>query len=355
MSGAPEKSRKIGFVELEGEGRDFFSEALGDHDLFFARRLENVPEDVEIVSVFIGGRIDEAFLARRPALRLIATRSTGCDHIDLEACARRGVAVTNVGSYGENSVAEHTFALILALSRKLREAEEAIETGKFNVDRLRGFDLRGKTLGIIGAGRIGLHVARIGIGFGMTVLAYDAAPHFFYTDILDFQYASFEEVLKRADVLTLHIPLTAETRHLMNRETLALCRDGILLINTSRGGLMDSEAILEALDSGKIAGLGLDVLEDERVFQGGAAPLLGEKIAERVRSSHPQEVREPSPERLAEFASLVAHSRLLHRPDVILTPHIAYNSQEAARHLRAVTLESIRDFLAGKPLRYRCL
>ena len=126
---------------------------------------------------------------------LIATRSTGCDHIDLDVCDKRGVGVANVGNYGENTVAEHTFALMLALSRRLRDSERAVRTGRFSRERLRGFDLRGKTLGVVGAGRVGLHVIRIGIGFGMRVLAYDEVPHSFYSELLDFRYVA----LRRAD------------------------------------------------------------------------------------------------------------------------------------------------------------
>jgi len=342
-------------VEVEEEGRPFFEEALEAHDLYFRRKLEDVPEDVEILSVFISERIDEAFLAAHPALKLIATRSTGSDHIDLVACEKRAVTVANVGSYGENTVAEHTFALILALSRRLRDSEEAVRTGHFVRHHLRGFDLHGKTLGVIGTGRIGLHVIRIANGFGMKVAAYDSQPHPFYGDLLDFEYHPLHDVLRRADVITLHVPLNDQTRGLINRETLALCRPGAVLINTARGGLIDTEAVLEALDAGRLAGLGLDVIEDERVFHGGAAPILGQQIAERVhRATRGATGREASPTRVKEFSQVVTQSQLLQRHDVVLTPHVAFNSAEAVTALRRVTLENILDHLAGKAPKHLC-
>ncbi len=356
MTEAPVQSRKICFVDLEAEGRAFFEAALEAHEVGFCRDLASVPKDCEVLSVFISERIDADFLEGHPALKLICTRSTGCDHVDVEVCRSRGVVVTNVGNYGENTVAEHAFALILALARRLRDSENAVRTGHFSRDRLRGFDLRGRTMGVVGAGRVGLHVIRIAIGFGMKVVAYDAEPHAFFSELLDFRYVPFGELLRESDVVTLHVPLNESTRHMINRETLAMCRPGVLIINTARGGLLDTAAAVEALDSGHVAGLGLDVLEDERIFQeGGATPLLGQKIAERVRNATvTPAVRETTPQRVAEFSRLVSHSQLLNRPNVILTPHVAFNSDEAVRCLRAVTLESMLDYFAGKPLKHCC-
>ena len=354
MSETAVQSRKICFVELEDEAKALFEEAFAEHEILFVERLDEVPEDTEIVSVFITEKIDGAFLDDHPLIRLIATRSTGCDHIDLDVCDKRGVGVANVGTYGENTVAEHTFALMLALSRRLRDSERAVRTGRFSRERLRGFDLRGKTLGVVGAGRVGLHVIRIGTGFGMRVLAYDEAPHSFYSELLDFRYTGFEELLRESDMITLHTPLTPTTRHMINRDALALCRPGVLLINTARGGLIDSGALIEALDAGQVAGVGLDVLEDERVFRGGATQILSEKIAERVRSSAGAMIRETSAQRVSEFSKLVAHHRLLNRPEVVLTPHVAFNSHEAMERLNGITVENINAYLKGRPVGHAC-
>ncbi|HEY5811665.1 MAG TPA: NAD(P)-dependent oxidoreductase [Terrimicrobiaceae bacterium] len=354
MSETSVQSRKICFVEVEPEAKSFFDEAFAAHEVSFVDRLDAVPANTEVLSVFISERIEEAFLDSHSLIRLIATRSTGCDHIDLEACERRGVIVAHVGNYGENTVAEHAFALILALSRRLRDSEQAVRTGRFSRERLRGFNLRGRTLGVIGAGRVGLHVIRIGIGFGMRVIAYDEAPHPFYSELLDFDYVSFEQLLHESHVITLHVPLSPTTHHMINRETLALCREGIFLINTARGALIDPGALLDALDSEKVAGVGLDVLEDERVFRGGATQILGEKIAERVRSAAAPISRETSAQRVAEFSKLVANSQLLNRPEVVLTPHVAFNSDEAIDRLTKLTVENIMNYLAGRPIEQRC-
>ncbi len=355
MSETSVQSRKISFVEVEEEARALFEEAFPEHEVSFVDRLDEVPEDTEILSVFITEKIDGSFLDDHPLIRLIATRSTSCDHIDLDVCEKRGVDVANVGNYGENTVAEHTFALILALSRRLRDSEKAVRTGRFSRKRLRGFDLRGRTLGVVGAGRVGLHVIRIGMGFGMRVLAYDEAPHPFYSELLDFRYARFEDLMRESDVITLHVPLTPTTRHMINREALTICRSGLLLINTARGGLVDSAALIEALDAGRVAGVGLDVLEDERVFRGGATQILSQKIAERVRSSAGTMIRETSAQRVAEFSKLVAHNRLLNRPEVVLTPHVAFNSHEAMERLTGITIENINSYLEGRPVGHSCL
>ena len=354
MSETAVQSRKICFVEVENEAKALFEEAFAEHEVSFVDRLNRVPDDTEILSVFITEKIDDSFLDDHPLIRLIATRSTGCDHIDLDVCERRGVGVANVGNYGENTVAEHTFALILALSRRLKDSERAVRTGRFSRERLRGFDLRGKTLGVVGAGRVGLHVIRIAAGFGMRVIAYDEKPHAFYSELLDFHYASFEELMRKSDVISLHLPLSPTTRHMINREALALCRPGLLLINTARGGLVDSGALIEALDSGQVAGVGLDVLEDERVFRGGATQILSEKIAERVRSSVGTMIRETSAQRVAEFSKLVAHHRLLNRPEVVLTPHVAFNSYEAMERLTGITVENINAYLEGHAVGHTC-
>jgi D-lactate dehydrogenase len=354
MSETAVQSRKMCFVELEDEAKALFEEAFAEHEISFVDRVSEVPEDTEIVSVFITEKIDGSFLDDHPLTRLIASRSTSCDHIDLDVCERRGVGVANVGNYGENTVAEHTFALILALSRRLKDSERAVRTGRFSRERLRGFDLRGKTLGVVGAGRVGLHVIRIGTGFGMRPLAYDGAPHAFYGELLDFRYAAFKELMRESDVITLHVPLTPTTRHMINREALALCRPGVLLINTARGGLIDSGALIEALDSGQVAGVGLDVLEDERVFRGGATQILSEKIAERVRSSAGTMIRETSAQRVSEFSKLVAHHRLLNRPEAVLTPHVAFNSHEAMERLNGITVENINAYLKGREVGHTC-
>jgi D-lactate dehydrogenase len=335
----------IYFIGVCGEEQQLFTELLPGEELQFLEKLAGVPEEAEFLCVGIGQRVDQAFLEAHPRLRMIATRTTSTDHIEEEFCAQRGIAVRNVADYGENTVAEHVFALLLALTRKLRTCYDLVRTGRVRPEDVRGMDLFGKTLGVLGCGRVGLHVIRVAAGFRMKVLGHDDRPHPFHTELLDFSYASLEEVLTQSDIITIHLPLTPSTRHLLNRQSLALCRPGVILINTARGAILDLEAAMEGLESGQIGGLGLDVLEDESVFQDGATNILSKQIAERVRVAADERGGQPTT-RLEEIRSLVRHNRILQHPRVVFTPHTAYNSREAmhriceftARHLHQAAI-----------------
>ena len=287
--------------------------------------------DAALVSVFIHSRVDAALLADLPALRLIATRSTGYDHIDLAACRARGVTVCNVPTYGENTVAEHTFGLILALSRKIHQAYVRTVRGDFSLAGLRGFDLKGRTMGVVGTGNIGLHVIRIARGFGMTVLATDVREQHLLAEVLGFRYVPLDQLLAQADIVSLHVPYLPATHHLLNRARLATMKRGSLLINTARGGVVDTEALLWALDEGILAGAGLDVLEGEELL-GEERQLLRAQVA---------------PEQLQ--AAIRGHL-LLRRDNVVMTPHIAFDSEEALGRILDTTVENVRAFLAGHPV-----
>jgi D-lactate dehydrogenase len=348
---------KICFVETESLEEEFFQAQLGaEHELEFVDALEEASADIGILSVFIYSKVTGEFLAAHPGLKLIVTRSTGYDHIALADAKARGVTVCNVPNYGENTVAEHSFALLLALSRRLKESLAAYSKSQFSYQALRGFDLMGKTFGIVGTGRIGLHAARIARGFQMEVLAYDVKTQPLVAATLDFEYVGFEELLRRSDVISLYIPLLPETRGIINRESLAQCKRGVVLINTARGALVDTDALLEALESGQLGGVGLDVLEDERALKEDSTRIItGEIVSHIQQSASP----EPSPdyeeplqrrERVEELRNLVRNSRLMERPDVIFTPHSAFNSAEAVARIDSETVRSIRRFLAGTPI-----
>ena len=343
---------KISFVETESIEQEFFRAELSEmHVVEFVDSLEEVAGDVEILSIFIHSEVTPEFLAAHPGLRLIVTRSTGYDHIAMGEANARGVTVCRVPSYGENTVAEHSFALLLALSRRLRESLAAFAGRHFSYQELRGFDLMGKTFGIIGTGRIGLHAARIARGFQMEVLAYDVKTQPLVAATLDFEYVAFEELLRRADVISLYIPLVAGTRNLINRKTLAQCKRGVVLINTARGALVDSQALLEAMESGQVGGAGLDVLEDERLLQQDSERIIGQEIIDHVQQSDsPEEEPLPRGERVEELRNLVRESKLIARPDVIFTPHSAFNSTEAVARIDQQTVKNIRQYLAGTPV-----
>lgn len=195
---------------------------------------ENIHPDTEVLSVFVSSTVTEEIIQNLPKLRLIACRSTGFNNIDMAAAAARDITVVNVPSYGEKTVAEYTFALLLSLSRKLREAATHIDTSAQPL--MMGFDLAGKTIGVIGTGRIGSNVIRIAKGFGMNVVAYDPFPKNDLQTELGFSYVTFWELLATSDILTLHVPFTGANKHLLNAEAFAHVKHGAVLLNTSRGG-----------------------------------------------------------------------------------------------------------------------
>jgi D-lactate dehydrogenase len=285
------------------------------------------------LSMFIHSRVDAATLERFPALRGVATRSTGFDHIDLAACAARDIQVSTVPRYGENTVAEHTFALILDLSRNVHKAYARTAAGDFSLEGLIGFDLKGRTLGVIGVGSIGLHVIRIARAFGMRVLAYDLRPNPLMAEVLDFTYASLEDTLAQADIVTLHAPSIPSTYHLINRDRLRLMKRGALLINTARGSLVDTDALLQALNEGILAGAGLDVLEGEE--------LITEDQALLARSE--QHATED------QLRTVLRANVLQRRPDVVITPHIAFYSQEALHRIMDTTVDNLGAMADGAP------
>ena len=285
----------------------------------------------ELLCVFIYSTLNASLLRKLPRLRCIATRSTGFDHIDLNACRRRHVLVSNVPSYGENTVAEHTFALILALSRNIHKAYVKTIKGDFSLEGLQGFDLKGKTLGVVGAGHIGLHVIKMAKGFGMEVLVSDVRKDVFLSEVLDFRYVPLETLLRHADIVSLHTPYLPSTHHLMNRKTFSLMKRGALLINTARGGLVETDALVWALDHGIVGGVGLDVLEGEELVK---------EERQLLSKDFPKE----------KLATALRNHILLHRENVVITPHIAFDSREALQRILDTTAANIAGFLSGSPI-----
>ncbi|MDO8183449.1 MAG: NAD(P)-dependent oxidoreductase [bacterium] len=286
----------------------------------------------EIISIFVDSKVTTKVLSAFPNLKHIATRSTGYDHIDLAVCKERGIIVSSVPGYGEVTVAEYAFALLLAYSRKIYDGVEKIkEQGDFSPEGLKGFDLCGKTIGIIGTGRIGKHAAGIAKGFGMKVVAYDVYPNEEAAKQIGFSYLSLEELLKNADVVSVHVPYTPENHHLINKDKLALMKASAVLINTARGALIDTPALVEALKNKTIAGAALDVLEEEGVLKDEFGYVMGAN----------QE---------ADMKAVLADHVLFDLPNVIITPHNAFNTQEALEKILDTTAENIKSFLAGAPI-----
>lgn len=328
----------IAFVEMKDAWeRAFVKKELGDagQAAFFNEAAEMRAGDLKeasVLSVFINSKVDGKLMDALPKLRFITTRSTGFDHIDLKAAKERGIPVSNVPAYGENTVAEHTFALILSLSRNLRKAYLRTLQNNFSIDGLMGFDLKKKTLGVIGTGHIGLNVIRMALGFGMKVVAFDVKEQPFLSEILSFDYVSLEELLRRSDVISLHAPYLPSTRHIINKNNIGQIKPGAVLINTARGGLVETGALVDALDKKILSGAGLDVLEEEEY-------LLEEKrLLEGVETE----------EHWRKLQTTLKNHVLLHRENVIYTPHMAFYSYEAVQRILLCTVENIKSFLEGQ-------
>lgn len=328
---------KVAFFETEEWQNNYLREKLtGVEYSFFAEPLseENIDsvKDFQIISPFIYSQINKDVLQKLPDLKLVATRSTGFDHVDVVSAEESKITVCNVPFYGENTVAEHTFALISALSRKIVDSVERARKGDFSLDGLRGFDLKDKTLGIIGLGHIGLHVARIARGFEMNVLAFDLKPDKKLAKKIGFNYVSFEDLLSRSDIITLHAPYNKATHHLINSENIKLIKKGAYLINTARGALIETDALLKALSDGALAGAGLDVLEEE-CFIREEAQLLSKELA-----------------KTCDLKTILENHVLFQQKNVIITPHNAFNSQEALMRILDTTILNIQSFLKNKPI-----
>ncbi len=271
--------------------------------------LTEACKDADVVSCFIYSVFSRDVIERLPKLRLLCTRSVGFNHIDREACRERGITVCNVPDYGSHVIAEHVFALLLSTLRHITEGERRTQGGTFDYRGLRGMALQGKTIGIIGTGKIGAKVARIAHGFGMHILAFDSCRTLELVSNYGVEYVGLPDLLGRSDIVTLHVPETEETHHLLNAKTLELLRDGAILVNTARGGLIDSDALRVALDRGKVAHALLDVLEHEQNF--------------------------------AENKALITH------PRVVTTPHIAFYADDSMRNMYLDCFQSINQWSAG--------
>ena len=321
---------KVAFFSTKPYDREFFSAANGEagHELVFiearlAPQTVRLAEGFPAVCAFVNDQLDAGVLLTlsRQGTKLIALRSAGFNHVDLTAAAQLGLCVTRVPAYSPHAVAEHTVALILALCRRLHKAYIHVREGNFALDGLLGLDVHGRTAGIIGTGKIGSIVARILASFGCNLLAYDVAvsPA---VEALGARYVPTEELFAQSDIITLHCPLVPQTYHLINEEALARMRRGVMLINTSRGALIDSKAVVRALKSGKIGMLGLDVYEEE-------ADLFFEDLSNRVIQDD-------------------VFSRLLSFPNVLITGHQAFFTRNALQAIAAATLENVAAFAAGR-------
>jgi D-lactate dehydrogenase len=324
---------KIAFYESSESDKAYLRAALEpDHETVFCsdpidEHNVAIGADADILSVFIYSNVGEEILRHMPQVKCVVTRSTGFDHIDLDYCSKGGIVVQNVPRYGENTVAEHTFALLLAVSRNLHKLYTRMMTASEEISRtgLIGFDLNRKTLGVIGAGQIGMHVIRIAKGFSMNVIVHARTRNDFLSELLNFKYVTLDELLATSDIITLHVPHNESTHHLINMDTIQKIKPGAILINTARGGVVCNEALATALDRKILAGAGLDVMESEELVQ-----------------------QEIDPNSTAKFSNLGRGLSLIYRDNVVFTPHVGYYSVEALRRILDTTIESVRGIAQGK-------
>lgn len=327
---------KIYVCEAEAWERQWFQRLAGGNEVEFCdtpvrRETAGRYSDADILCPFIYSILDREALAQFPRLKLIATRSTGYDHIDIGYCRERGIAVCNVPAYGETTVAEHVFGLLLTISHNLYEAVNRTRRGDFSQQGLQGFDLRGKTMGVVGTGSIGGLVIEIARGFGMEVLAFDMKPRPDLAERLGFRYTDMDGLLAGSDVVTLHVPANTRTHHLLSAREFEKMKPGAVLINTSRGTVVDIRALLQALAGGKVAAAGLDVLPEE--------PVIREE-AELLRSAF---------QKTHDLETLLANHILLRLRNVYVTPHSAFNTREAVERILHTTVDNIAAFLEGQP------
>jgi D-lactate dehydrogenase len=328
---------KIGFYEIEQWEADYIKEHLQGHELFFQKSHfsdDELPEEnLDIISTFTSSPITPKVLEHVKNLKFVSTRTTGFDHINLDICMQKGILVSNVPTYGENTVAEFTFALLLMLMRKMYEGVRRVkEEGWFRFDGLRGNDLKDKTIGVIGTGHIGTYVVKIAHGFGMNIVAYDPYPNEKLAQQFDYKYLSLEELLKTSDVVTLHVPYMPSTHHLINKDNIKLFKPGSVLINTARGGLVDTQALIFGLKQGFVGGAAMDVMEEEGFIK---------EELEMLVNGHPNE---------EQMKIALADHELMHMDNVLISPHNAFNTLEAIKRILDTTVKNIEGFAAGQPV-----
>ncbi len=273
----------------------------------------------DAVCAFVNDTIDHNVIKALAdnKIKLITLRCAGFNNVDLEAAQKNKITILRVPAYSPHGVAEHTFALMLALNRRIHRAHNRVHEGNFSLEGLLGFEFHGLTLGIIGTGKIGVLVSRIAKGFGMNVLAYDPIPSDECLH-LGVKYVSLKEIYKNSDVISLHVPLMPKTYHIINNKSVSLMKKGVMIINTSRGGLIDTKAVIENLKTGKIGYLGLDVYEEE-------GDLFFEDLSGHVLQDD-------------------IFARLLTFPNVVITGHQAFFTQNALSNIADTTLKNAFDF-----------
>lgn len=319
---------KIAFFSTKPYDKDFFEKHNQNHELTFydvalSETSVRLAEGFDGICVFVNDKVNASIIEKlaKLGIKLIALRCAGFNNVDLEAAKNANIRVVRVPAYSPHAVAEHAVALIMTLNRKTHKAYNRVREGNFSLEKLSGFDLYQKTVGVIGTGKIGEAFARIMQGFGCKVMAYDVFPN---QGLIDsgVKYASLDEVLQQSDIISLHCPLTDKTLHLINETSISKMKTGAMLINTSRGALIDTQAVVEGLKSKKIGYLGLDVYEQE-------SNIFFNDLSEEILVDD-------------------TLARLMTFPNVLITSHQGFLTEEALTQIAVITLNNITAFEQGQ-------
>lgn len=328
------------FYDVKPYDRASFEALNEKYNIEFKFLRSHITEDTAIIAkgydavcLFVNDQLTEniAEILFNNNIKLVALRCAGYNNIDLKAAFQK-IHVVRVPAYSPYAVAEHAVALMLSLNRKTHKAYYRTRDSNFTINGLMGFDMHDKTIGIIGTGQIGRVLIRILKGFGMTILAYDKFPNQSYTEELGFEYVSLDELYQRANIISLHCPLTKETYHLINDESINKMKNDVMIINTGRGQLIDSKALVKALRDKRVGAAGLDVYEEESeyFFEDFSTEVISDDVL----------------------------ARLLSFPNVLITSHQGYFTREALANIAETTLQNIQDYFQGKALKneicYRC-
>lgn len=280
----------------------------------------NLTQGFDAVCVFVNDKLDKDTIEAiaKNGVRLIVLRCAGFNNVDLEAAREQGISVRRVPAYSPEAVAEHAVALMLTLARKTHKAYNRVRESNFSLERLNGFNINGKTVGVVGTGKIGQAFCRIMLGFGAKVIAFDVAKA---DGLSGVQYCSLKELMEQSDIISLHCPLNPSTQYMINKDTIALMKDGVMIINTSRGRLINTKDTLEGLKKGKIGYLGIDVYEQEE-------KLFFKDLSENIIQD-----------------DLIA--RLISFPNVLITAHQGFFTHEALEQIARVTIQNVADHVAG--------
>lgn len=329
---------KMLFFDYRKQEEKFF-DSFNDSDFditFYKNNLTEMTElteeeynETEVISVFVCSQITEKLINKFKNLRIIATRSTGYNHIDIQACLERNISVVNVEAYAKSSVTQYTLAVMLGLVRNIAPAMKDFQLDSIDYNKYTGYDLSELTLGVIGTGTIGTELCELANKFGMHIFAYDIKPNLKIIDIVD--YVSLEDLYKYSNIISLHLPYSVDNYHMLGEKEFDMMTNEVYIINTSRGELIDSAALYKAIKSGKVKGAALDVLECENLnmYPDDFMHLMKESSCDCIGNA-------------------IINQKLMLEPNVVITPHIAYSTYQSINNILKITFNNIKTCLKGR-------